>query len=52
MVQSPPTSAGDTGGIQVLISGPGRPSGGGYGNPLQFPCLGNPMDSPVDYGRP
>ena len=52
MVQSPPTSAGDTGGIQVLISGSGRPSGGGYGNPLQFPCLGNPMDSPVDYGRP
>ena len=27
-----------------LIPGSGRSSGGGSGNPLQYPCLGNPMD--------
>ena len=32
--------AGGTG----LISGLGRPSGGGYSNPLQYSCLENPMD--------
>ena len=26
------------------ISGLGRSSGGGYGNPLQYSCLKNPMD--------
>ena len=26
------------------ISGSGRSSGGGHGNPLQYCCLGNPMD--------
>ena len=26
-----------------MISGLGIPPGGGYGNPLQFPCLENPM---------
>ena len=26
------------------ISGLGRPSGGGHGNPLQCSCQGNPMD--------
>ena len=26
------------------ISGLGRSSGGGNGNPLQYTCLGNPMD--------
>ena len=31
---------GDTG----LISGSGRSPGGGNGNPLQFSCLGSPMD--------
>ena len=25
------------------IPGPGRSSGGGHGNPLQYPCLENPM---------
>ena len=29
------------------ISGSGRFSGGGNGNPLQYPCLGNPMDRGV-----
>ena len=27
-----------------LISGLGRSPGGGNGNPLQYSCLGNPMD--------
>ena len=27
-----------------LIPMLGRSSGGGNGNPLQYPCLGNPMD--------
>ena len=27
-----------------LIPGPGRSSGGGHGNPLQYSCLENPMD--------
>ena len=26
------------------ITGPGRPPGGGNGNPLQYSCLENPMD--------
>ena len=26
------------------IPGSGRSPGGGNGNPLQYPCLGNPMD--------
>ena len=26
------------------IPGPGRSPGGGNGNPLQYSCLGNPMD--------
>ena len=28
----------------ALISGSGRFPGGGHGNPLQYSCLGNPMD--------
>ena len=27
-----------------LIPGSGRSPGGGYGNPLLYPCLGTPMD--------
>ena len=27
-----------------LISGSGRSPGGGHGNPLQYPCLENPLD--------
>ena len=26
------------------VSGLGRSPGGGHGNPLQYPCLENPMD--------
>ena len=43
MVKNPPVStedARDTG----LIPGSGRSPGGGNGNPLQYSCLGNPMD--------
>ena len=40
MVKRPPTNAGDRG----LIPGSERSPGGGNGNPLQYSCLGNPMD--------
>ena len=40
VVKNPPVNAGDAG----LISGSGRFSGGGNGNPLQCSCLENPMN--------
>jgi len=43
MVKNPPANAGDirdTGSIPGL----GRFPGEGNGNPLQYSCLGNPMD--------
>ena len=43
MVKNPPFNAGgvrDTG----LTPGLGRCPGGGNGNPLQYSCLGNPID--------
>ena len=40
MVKNPPANAGDLG----LIPGLGRSLGEGTGNPLQYSCLGNPMD--------
>ena len=46
MVKNLPANAGDTGDAG-LISGSGRFSGGGSGNPLQYSCLGNPMDGGV-----
>ena len=39
-VKSLPASAGDTG----SIPGSGRSPGEGSGSPLQYSCLGNPMD--------
>ena len=36
-------NAGDTGEVG-LIPGSGRSPGGGNGNPLQYSCLGNPVD--------
>ena len=33
------------GGDVALIPGSGRSLGGGHGNPLQYSCLENPMDS-------
>ena len=40
MVKNPPDNAGDAG----SISGLERFPGGENGNPLQYACLGNPMD--------
>ena len=40
MVKNPPANAGDMG----LIPGLGGSPGEGSGNPLQYSCLGNPMD--------
>ena len=40
MVKNPPAHAGNAGSIRGL----GRYPGGGNGNPLQYFCLGNPMD--------
>jgi len=31
-------------GDMASVPGSRRPSGGGNGNPLQYSCLGNPMD--------
>ena len=43
VVKIPPANAGD---IRDMGSLPrsGRAPGGGHGNPLQYSCLGNPMD--------
>ena len=38
--KNPPANAGDAG----FIPGLGRSPWGGNGNPLQYSCLGNPMD--------
>ena len=43
VVTNPPANAGDAGDAG-LIPGSGRSPGGGNGNPLQYSCLGNPMD--------
>ena len=40
MVKNPPARAGDTGSVLGL----GRSPGEGNGNPLQYSCLGNPVD--------
>ena len=40
VVKNPPANAGDAG----LISALGRCPGEGNDNPLQYSCLGNPMD--------
>ena len=40
MVKNPPANAGDTG----STPGSGRSPGEGNVNPLQYFCLGNPMD--------
>ena len=41
VLKNPPDNAGDTG----PVSGSGRSPGGENGNPLQYFCLENPMDS-------
>ena len=40
VVNNPPANAGDAG----LIPGLERSPGEGHGSPLQYSCLGNPMD--------
>ena len=40
VVKNPPANAGDAG----SIPGSGRSLEEGNGNPLQYSCLGNPMD--------
>ena len=40
MVKNAPANTGDTG----SIPGSDRLPGGGHGNPLQYSCLGNPVD--------
>jgi len=43
VVKNLPTNAGDVRDVgSVPVSG--RSPGGGNGNPLQYPCLENPMD--------
>ena len=42
--RNPPASAGDL----DSIPGSGRPAGEGSGNPLQYSCLGNPIDREPD----
>ena len=43
MVKNPPANAGDVG----MIPGCGRSPGKGNGNPVQYSCLGNPVDRGV-----
>ena len=43
VVKNLPTNAGDTRDVG-LIPGSRRAPGEGNGNPLQYSCLGNPMD--------
>ena len=40
MVKNPPASVGDMGSIPGTVKSPGERNG----NPLQYSCLGNPMD--------
>ena len=43
VVKNPPANARDTRDMGS-VSGSGRTSGGGHGDPLQYSCLENPMD--------
>ena len=45
-VKNPPANTGAVRDVG-LIPGSGRSPGGGNGNPLQYSCLGNPMDRGV-----
>ena len=43
MVKNLPANGGDVRHVD-LITGLGRPPGGGHDNPLQYSCLESPMD--------
>ena len=43
MIKNPPANAADAGDVGS-IPGSERPPGEGNGSPLQYSCLGNPMD--------
>ena len=43
VVKNPPANAGDIGDMG-LMPGAGRSPEGEHGNPLQYPCLENPMN--------
>ena len=43
MVKNPPANTGASGNAVLTLEW-GRSAGVGNGNPLQFSCLGNPMD--------
>ena len=43
MVKNPPANAGDVRDVDSIL-GSGRSPGERNGNPLQYSCLGNPMD--------
>ena len=47
VVKNPPANARDAG----SISGSGRSPGRGNGNPLQYSCLGNPLDRGAWWGH-
>ena len=44
MVKNPPANARDTRDTG-LVPGSGRSPGGGHGNPLQYSCLKNPLNT-------
>ena len=43
MVKNPPATAGNSGDAGSMPGG-AKISGGGNGNPVQYSCLGNPVD--------
>ena len=43
VVKNPPANAGGARDVGSIL-GSRRSPGGGHGNPLQYSCLGNPMD--------
>ena len=47
VVKNPPANAGDAGSIPGSRGSPGE----GNGNPLQYSCLGNPMDRGAWWGH-
>ena len=44
VIKNPPAYAGDARAMGSIFPGMGRSPGEGSGNPVQYSCLGNPMD--------